>query len=497
MKRLLLIVVIAFGSVLAKAQDGPKVYNTISDYLKSIVANPVDTINARIDSLIAQAAPDTAAQATIAGLAFDFFSTSPYMGQEAVAVHVADNYFLNHRLKWADDSTFPQLYAFAQFNRSSLVGMSAPELRMEDLDYNPRTLRLLHSHFKVLFFYDTQCSNCRKQTASLVELLKNYHGPQISLYAVYTQSDRESWAEYAAKNFAQINNPDVLVYNVWDPQLDSDFQRKYGVLTTPSMFLIDSQNIIRGRKLDADALGQMLSLDEAESRQFASLFDKLFESMAPLQDGDALLIADAFARRTSGDSTMYRKTMSNLFDYCRSSQNYLIQKGAIDIAVKYIAGAPAYWSDEYLGMIVHQVELENRNPIGSKAMDAKLYDHRGRTRHLLDCDGVYHLILFHLVDCEDCQKIIEELRHLRYGLDNAEVAVTLVYVGRDKERWKEFVKKSPKTWRYLWDYNKKNSVIRDLYDLEIAPHVYLLDGSDTVIGKDFKITELKAIMNYL
>ena len=46
----------------------------------------------------------------------------------------------------------------------------------------------------------------------------------------------------------------VSVTNLWDPSLNSDFQRKYGVLKTPQMFLIGKDGVILGRKLDVPAL---------------------------------------------------------------------------------------------------------------------------------------------------------------------------------------------------------------------------------------------------
>lgn len=63
----------------------------------------------------------------------------------------------------------------------------------------------------------------------------------------------------------------VSVTNLWDPSLNSDFQRKYGVLKTPQMFLIGKDGVILGRKLDVPALESMLAniyaSDELRFRQ--------------------------------------------------------------------------------------------------------------------------------------------------------------------------------------------------------------------------------------
>jgi hypothetical protein len=63
------------------------------------------------------------------------------MGHEAVAVHIADNWFLNGRLKLENENLYPILYTYAEFNRSSLVGCDAPALLMEDAEGNPVDVR--------------------------------------------------------------------------------------------------------------------------------------------------------------------------------------------------------------------------------------------------------------------------------------------------------------------------------------------------------------------
>ena len=94
-----------------------------------------------------------------------------------------------------------------------------------------------------------------RQTPLLVSILKEYSGTApLSFYAVYTQSDKAAWAKYAISHFGGIENPQVRVYNLWDPEGVSEFHKKYSVLSTPSLLLLDADNRIIGRRLDAAAL---------------------------------------------------------------------------------------------------------------------------------------------------------------------------------------------------------------------------------------------------
>ncbi|MBQ0024959.1 MAG: redoxin domain-containing protein [Bacteroidales bacterium] len=475
----------------ASDQEKSGWYSSVTDYLESIMVEPVDSICVKVDSLVAALeAQGAEKQATVAGLAFDFFCNSPIMGQEAVAVHIADTFFLSGKLKWSDDSTYPLLYSFAEFNRSSLLGMDAPQLRMESIEGIPVSIRDLDSRYKVLFFYDTSCATCKEMTRGLASFAENYHGSPLTLYAVYTQGDRASWEAYVKEHFEGIDNKDINIVHLWDPEVKSDFQRKYGLLTTPSLFLLDFQNKIVGRKMDPDALSGILLGEETELKQYRVLFDKVFASLRPLDDTAAGMAADAFAKRTESDSALFRRTMYNLYEYFRSSREPELQQGAYDVAEKYIAGMPGYWSDEYVSCVVHHLAQAKMNPLGSVAPDLLLENGRFRIRRLLECNTQYHLIMFHLIDCEECVAEINALERIRKSLGNAGISVTLVYVGDDDRRWKEFIKRKPSGWRYL-HLGTHAQEARRLYDLEEVPRTYLLDWADVIVGRNFRIDELE------
>ncbi|MBO4768465.1 MAG: TlpA family protein disulfide reductase, partial [Bacteroidales bacterium] len=256
MKRMLLTVALAaallLGAMAARAQDNP-VFNSVTEYFDSLAPLPADSISARVDALVMQGG-DRERMSQIAGLAFDYFSSSPVMGHDAVAVHIADRWFLNHTLDWSDQATFPMLYTYAEFNRLSLIGKPAPELNMESFDGGTVSTRTGDGSYKILYFYDETCGTCREQTRQLLELLKGYDGEPVSLYAINATGDRTTWKPYIDEYFATIPvGRKMAVYNLTDPEDSNDWRRKYGVLKTPTMVLVDPDNVIIGRQLDPQA----------------------------------------------------------------------------------------------------------------------------------------------------------------------------------------------------------------------------------------------------
>ena len=494
MRRVLLILL----SLLALASASAQEHASVTAYLQTLLEEPVDTIDMHVDRLIDSVGrqhPEL--QSKVAGIAFDFFTASPVMGHEAVAVHIADNWFLNRRLKLENEELFPVIATYAEFNRRSLVGCPAPELEMEDIRGIPVQVRDAATACNVLFFYDTECSTCRREAPLLADLLRNYHGETLTLFAIYTQNDRQAWESYVQETFAGIDNPDVNVIHLWDPEAASGFHKKYAVLSTPMMFLADSQNIIVGRGLDCEALAQMLDVRNAQTLQFKQLFDNVFDQFDPLSYQHVVGLIEAFHERTAFNPQLHNELFLQLFNYLRSSDSFPKQQGALYLAEHYIAADPDSWSPEFLNRTIHALAQARLNPVGEPATNLVLKDKCGRSKRLFDGKHYGTLVFFHLIDCQQCQHEIAELKKLKLHLYDADIRVVMVYVGQEQEKWKQYVRKHGlNRWTYLNDFEGE-SQMRKLYDLEFVPHLYLLDENGVIIAKDIQASELKELLPLL
>jgi peroxiredoxin len=109
----------------------------------------------------------------------------------------------------------------------------------------------------------------------------------------------------------------------------------------------------------------------------------------------------------------------------------------------------------------------------------------------------YTLVFFHLIDCQQCQKELAELKEMSAEFYDLDIQPVLVYVGQDQENWKKFVRRQlPSRWTFLNDF-KGTSNMRMLYDLDYVPHLYLLDQNGIVVAKDIRASELKELLKLL
>ena len=213
---------------------------------------------------------DTLLRTEVVCWLFDHYRRSALMGDESVAVAVYD--------KWIDGSSLPfdsswlaSSGLFTEYCRQSLTGLEAPVLTLQDRNGAPLAVPQMSGVcddvqvFKaqsILYFYDTSCSNCKMQTILLRHLLEDFKDLDINLYAIYTGTDREAWLSYIQEQF--VLREGVRVIHAWDPQVLSDYPHKYDVLGTPRMFLVDGGGTITGRRLDPEALKQLLSVADIQ-----------------------------------------------------------------------------------------------------------------------------------------------------------------------------------------------------------------------------------------
>lgn len=263
MRRLALIgLVWLLGAVGASGQPDStavaRVLGMVDEYVAALEAEDLDTKVSECDFLVGTCTDSLLRQAVATKL-YGHYVDSKLMGEEAVAIHLYDRWFADGTVAFPDEGMRFQAKLFAEFNRSSLLGLPAPVLEMRGPEEEPVTVPAPDGERRsVLYFYDTDCAKCKLEAILLRSWLEEQEAP-LDLYAVYVGSDRQAWLSYIAERL-RIESPRVRVRHAWDPEVESDFQRLYGILQTPRLFLLDRTGIIIGRRLTVDALKQLVEL---------------------------------------------------------------------------------------------------------------------------------------------------------------------------------------------------------------------------------------------
>lgn len=231
----------------------------LGEYYEAMIYEPLPAKYQECDFLI-ESCKDTLVRQWVATRILEhYMDNPPLMGEEAVAIYVYDKWFASGKLKIADDWLAFSAQLFVDFNRSSLLGMKAPVLSLLPPMGSEKVVVPAKGVPSVLYFYDTSCSKCKATSIMLPQVLDNVSFP-LTMFMIYTGQDGDEWAEFRAA--FSVANPNVKLVHAWDPEIESDYQKQYGVLTTPRMFLVGADGVIEGRRLEVEALAQLLGIYE-------------------------------------------------------------------------------------------------------------------------------------------------------------------------------------------------------------------------------------------
>ena len=358
-------------------------------YFRILEPESVDVKSRECDLLI-DSARDSLLRQHIALKAYEHYLNSALMGDEGVAVHLTDTWFASGLVSMGGEEVLFNAKIFADFNRQSLLGKAAPSLAMESFEGDSVSFGGSADRYRILFFYDTDCAKCKLEVMRLCPILDSRNWP-VDLYAVYTGGDKEIWRQWLSDRMA-LNAPRTRVFNLWDPEIKSDYQMKYGVLQTPRIFLIDKDGTIIGRGLDSTALENLLDIIlpgyvdyEYGSTASAALMDKLFSSYDNTVECDntvdptrILSMAKALESRTlaKSDTLSFKHLEGDLLYWLTSRRDEPSKEGTIPFINEYILSRPGIWNTQgdtlkVVGLARMMKDLLSRTPVGSKLPKSK------------------------------------------------------------------------------------------------------------------------------
>jgi thiol-disulfide isomerase/thioredoxin len=180
------------------------------------------------------------------------YAKSNIMCFDKVYWWMLDNYYAKDKVWWLDTAQVRKLDEQHVRKRYNLCGNPAVNLVMEDTAGTSRSLGQIKSEYTVVYFWDYDCGHCKKTTPKLVEWYKEYKAKGVTVYAVCTRDDKTKWMEYIHKNGMQ----DMI--NVIDVQHKTNFKVFYDVFSTPQIYLLDKNKVIKGKRFEVETLKEFV-----------------------------------------------------------------------------------------------------------------------------------------------------------------------------------------------------------------------------------------------
>ncbi|MDX2001874.1 MAG: DUF5106 domain-containing protein [Chitinophagales bacterium] len=231
----------------------PVLFNKVEYYLEKVMPQLVDSLNPAVDYIIDAASKnDTTYKFWVVTL-LNKYANTKVMCLDGVYVHIGDKYYCSGKASWVDSADVVRICDRVKAMKPTMCDLKAPGLMLKDSSGNYHNLYSLPSKYVLLYFYDPDCGHCKKETphvvAAMDSLMKKY---DVKVYAVATEIEREKWI-----NFLKEFKMDKFI-NVADIELQNNFRQIYDIQSTPRIFLLDKNRVIRAKRFSAEQIGLIL-----------------------------------------------------------------------------------------------------------------------------------------------------------------------------------------------------------------------------------------------
>jgi thiol-disulfide isomerase/thioredoxin len=210
-----------------------------------------DSINKRIDLVIAKCKGNYKVFQFVSVFLFNYFRESEIMGHDAVMVKIADDIYLSGKADWTTKEWRDNLKKDVDRIRPNLIGVKGHDLIMDSFTGKYVSLYDIDKDFTILYFWEPNCGHCQESTPKLKAFYEKARNEGIEIFAVCTTSDREKWEKY-------IRDNSLTWINGWDPKRLTNFDYYYNVQSTPTIYILDKNKVIIAKKLPVESIGSFI-----------------------------------------------------------------------------------------------------------------------------------------------------------------------------------------------------------------------------------------------
>ena len=237
----------------------PIFHTKIKQYMDKLTAQIPDSINVAVDYLAAKSkANKEVFKYVIYWLTYNYESSN-IMGMDAVFVHMVEKYYATKQAYWVDSTQLYKITNRAFTLKPLLLGKKAPAINMIDTTGKKVSLYDVKAKYTVLIFWDHGCGHCKKEVPKLAELYKKLKEKGVEVYAIETEDKPEDWKKFIRENhlnWINVHQPDQYQRAVT--------KKIYDIYSTPVVYLLDENKIIKAKRIDTEQLGNFIEALEKE-----------------------------------------------------------------------------------------------------------------------------------------------------------------------------------------------------------------------------------------
>jgi hypothetical protein len=236
--------------------------NRFDTYFREVVYPSPDSLKKAADQVLSVAVKNKEMFKFLLSKLVQRYVNPEYMGQDAVYVHLFQEYIVPGKADWFDEKQKKFLFERGYYLMSNVVGEKAAPLDLVDTLGNPQSLYNMKADYTVICFWDATCGHCKEVVPKVDSMFQaKWRKQGVLLLGVMTDGGKDNWLDYIRqKNLTgwlhAYQTEDVRKAESAAGQ--ANFRQLYDVLTTPKLFLLDKEKRIIAKQLTYDQLDDLL-----------------------------------------------------------------------------------------------------------------------------------------------------------------------------------------------------------------------------------------------
>ena len=218
----------------------------LKNYMDRWVVPIPDTVMVACDALLKKAeGADETFKYTLWYLT-RWAETSKIMGMEEVFVYLVEEYYIGGKATWLKPEQLQKYIKRAEDIAPNMIGKPAMDIRVRNMANQVTPLSSVSAKYTLLVFFEADCGHCKKELPKLDSLYKSeLYKYGLKIFAVESSNEVDKW-----KKLVKDLNLKFGWMHVYDPDRSTNFRKFYDVYVTPTIYLLDENKTIIGRRVN-------------------------------------------------------------------------------------------------------------------------------------------------------------------------------------------------------------------------------------------------------
>ncbi|HNS16721.1 MAG TPA: thioredoxin-like domain-containing protein [Bacteroidales bacterium] len=231
----------------------PLFHPRMERYMDDLVFPAPDSIAQEIDSILSRTSTNKAVYEYLIWYFTLKYERSKIMGHDAVFVHMANRYFKTGKADFMNETVRQNIIKRSNILEPLLIGKAAPLMILLDTSDIPVSLYQIGKAYTIIYFWDSDCSFCRKETPRLKQFYdEKKDSLDLEVYAVCIDTSLVEWKKYIIEHELEWVNVNGYL------SLTPDFHDLYDVHSSPVMYLLDREKNIIAKHILTEQIIELL-----------------------------------------------------------------------------------------------------------------------------------------------------------------------------------------------------------------------------------------------